>query len=113
MHVVVVLFAVRHGKGSEISEYSLSLMSSRCGWLQYEKTMVTIYGSSIRGRGEAQKASGISKPRFGKRTDESAGPFFAYRWEGCVTKGISMTFMERGKDGALKMIIVTDAKYPI
>ena len=41
------------------------------------------------------------------------GTVFHVSLGGGVTKGISMTFMEREKDGALKMIIATDVKYPI
>lgn len=109
-------FAVRHGNGSQISECSLSLTSSRCGCLRYGKTMVTISGSNdprTRRRGKGERQDTRASSAYGERADESGGLFFTYRWEGCVTKGISMTFMERDKDVALKMIIATDAKYPI
>lgn len=114
MHVVAVLFAARHGNGSQISEDSLSLTSSRCGCLWYGKTMVTIYGSSdsrARRSAKAKRQETWASPAYGKRADESAGLFFTHRWERCVTKGISMTFMEQEKDDALKMIIATDAKH--
>lgn len=78
--------------------------------------MVTLYGSSdsrARRRGKGERQDTRASSAYGERADESGGLFFTYCWGGCVTKGISMTFMERDKDVALKMIIATDAKYPI
>lgn len=109
-------FAVRYGNGSLILECSFSLPSSRCGWWRHGRLVHDGYGSNdprTRKRGKGERQDTRASSAYGEREDESAGPFFTYRWEGCVIKGISMTFMERDKDVSLKMIIVADAKYPI
>lgn len=97
-------FAVQHGNGSQLSEYPLSLASSRCGCLRYVKTMVTIYGSSDSRARRVQKPSGKRHEQVPLTASARTNlrDCFSRIWEGCVTKGISVTFIKQEKRRRVK-----------